>query len=149
MRRQLGLFVSPTLWRDLGTDLTNTGLAVTYSDTRYPVLPSPARLNSGSQPSLPRGKWRISPLGSPGLPQTPSGLKTVRTPNPHLNGDVEHESGFSGVRHAHDTDAVGIAHAHLLQDRQIEMYRNRQDADGYPCPIQTKNRCRGTGARCQ
>lgn len=32
----------------------------------------------------------------------------------HLNGDVEHETWFPSVSHAHDSDPVGIAHTHLL-----------------------------------
>lgn len=33
----------------------------------------------------------------------------------HLYGDVEHETWFSGMSHAHHSDPIGVAHTHLLQ----------------------------------
>lgn len=34
----------------------------------------------------------------------------------YLYRDIQHEARLSGVRHTHDSDAVGVSHAHFLQD---------------------------------
>lgn len=39
-------------------------------------------------------------------------------PAPHLYGDVEHEAWLSRVSHAHHSDPIGIAHAHLLWEQR-------------------------------